>query len=89
MINIIIHILGWMGTALFVLAYYLVSNAKLPATGRAYQIINLVGAVCLGINVFYEQAWPAFGLEVIWAAIAIWALMKTFNQHDRKSSHSS
>lgn len=72
----LIDILGWTGTTLFVAAYYLVSNGKLAASGKAYQLLNLVGAAFLGVNVFYKQAWPALALEVIWALIAGLALLK-------------
>ncbi len=73
--ELMVNISGWIGTALFVLAYYLVSSGKLEATGSRYQWMNLIGAFCLGANVFYEKAWPALGLEIIWATIAIGALI--------------
>ena len=76
MSEIIINLSGWIGTILIVSAYYLISVNKIDSSKGAYQIINLVGAVLLGINVFYRQAWPAFTLEVIWGAIAILALIR-------------
>ena len=80
MIEFLIQTLGWLGTTLFILAYYMVSTTKLAATGQTYQIINLVGAICLGINVFYQRAWPAFALEIIWGSIALFALVKNRNK---------
>jgi len=74
--QIFVHILGWIGTALILFAYYLVSNKKMEGSSPAYQWMNLVGAVGLGTNVFYLQAWPAVALEVIWALIAVIALFK-------------
>jgi len=70
------QILGWVGTFLFLLAYYLISNRKMEATGRTYQLMNLFGAICMGISVLYQRAWPAVGLEIIWALIAVMALCK-------------
>ena len=74
--NILVNMLGWIGTGLIVGAYYLVSNKKLDAAGRSYQLINLAGSACMGINVFYNKAWPAVTLQIAWAAIAILALVK-------------
>ncbi len=72
---ILADILGWAGTALIVLAYYLISNNKLDASSPAYHILNIVGSIALGINVFIQKAWPAVALEVIWAGIAMAALI--------------
>lgn len=74
--NIFSQILGWGGTFLVVLAYFLVSNNKIKATSKVYQFINLFGAIGVGFNVFYQHAWPSFALQIIWAIIAIYSLLK-------------
>ena len=38
--------------------------------------MNLFGAIALGINVFYLESWPALALNVVWATIAIFTLIK-------------
>ena len=68
-------ILGWGGTALIVLAYLLVSLKKVDSGSAAYQATNLLGAMGLGGNVFYEGAWPAVALQITWGAIAAVALV--------------
>ncbi len=77
--NILINISGWTGTALIVLAYFLVSNKKLDPAGKVYQHMNLWGSLGVGIHVFHQRAWPAVTLEIVWAIIAIWALVKANN----------
>jgi hypothetical protein len=76
MLEILIQTIGWIGTALIVWAYYQVSNKKIDPVGKYYQWLNLVGAAGVGVNVFHQQAWPAFALEVIWAGIAAAALIR-------------
>ncbi len=76
MITLIIQASGWLGTILILVAYYMVSNKKLAADSRAYQILNLVGSIGVGVNVFYQHAWPAVMLEVVWGLIAIVALIR-------------
>ena len=39
--------------------------------------MNLFGAVGVGVNVFYQQAWPALALQIIWGIIAISILIKS------------
>lgn len=68
--------IGWVGTFLLILAYYLVSNKKVSGTSSFYQLLNLFGALFVGVNVFYQQAWPAFTLQIIWGIIAIISLAK-------------
>lgn len=70
------NIIGWIGTIFIVLAYFLVSNNKIKATDVVYQLMNLFGAIGVGVNVFYQQAWPSFSLQIIWAIIAIYSLSK-------------
>lgn len=74
--EIIMQIIGWVGTILIITAYFLVSKNKVDGNSNSYQIMNLVGAVCLGINVYYVQSWPALALQVMWGAIAITTLLK-------------
>lgn len=70
------EIIGWVGTVLIVIAYLLVSTKKVDGTNKYYQLMNLVGAIGVGINVFTKQAWPAFALQIVWGIIAIWSLVK-------------
>lgn len=72
----LIQIIGWVGTALIVLAYFLNSHKKIDSASPYYQLLNLIGAIGLGINVFYLQSWPSFALQIVWAAIAISVLVK-------------
>ena len=73
--EIIIQIAGWAGTFLIVLAYFLVSFKKIDSGKKAYQLMNLFGAIGVRVNVFYHQAWPALVMEIVWAGIAVMALI--------------
>ena len=73
----IAQIVGWVGTFLIVLAYFLVSYKKVDGSNKYYQLINLFGAVGVGINVFYQHAWPALALQIVWGIIAITSLLRS------------
>ncbi len=78
LMEIIIQSVGWVGTFLIVLAYFLlVRYKKITEDSRIYQAMNLFGAVGVGINVFYQRAWPVVALQVVWGIIAIVALAKS------------
>jgi hypothetical protein len=74
--EILSQTIGWIGTILIVVAYYLVSSKKVIGNSKIYQTMNLLGAICVGVNVFSQQAWPALVLQIIWGIIAISSLVK-------------
>ena len=75
----VIQSIGWLGTLLIILAYFLISNGHLTTKSKLYQWMNLWGAVGVGVNVFHQQAWPVLALEIAWGAIAIVSIIKLRN----------
>jgi hypothetical protein len=69
------NIVGWIGTFLIVLAYYLISSKKVTGDSRNYQLMNFFGALGIVVNTYTQKVWPAMALNVIWAFIAIKTLM--------------
>lgn len=70
-------LIGWIGAGLVITAYFLVSTKKLPPTSVTYQLMNLFGALGVGINVFVQGAYPSVAIQIVWAAIAIYGLYKS------------
>ena len=75
---LIIDILGWIGTAMLVAGYVLVSSQKVHGQSFLYQVLNLVGSVFLGINSFYHGAMPSVGINIMWIGIGLWAIYQIF-----------
>jgi hypothetical protein len=75
--EIFVQIVGWVGAFLVVLAYFLVSYKKVQGDSRIYQWMNLIGAIGVGINASYQEAWPSFAIQIVWGIIAIIALIKS------------
>ena len=70
-INLIIDILGWVGTILFLVAYALVSMKKVEGDSILYQGMNIVAGTLLVINTLYLHAYPSAGLNVAWIGIGM------------------
>lgn len=68
-------ILGWYGTLAIVSAYALLSNDVIEE-GRIYHLLNLTGALGVGLVCWMRRTWQPFWLEVVWATIAIIALLR-------------
>ncbi len=67
-------LLGWVGTILYLIAYYLVSIKKVEGDSLSYQSMNIVAGVLLVINTFYWRAYPSLGLNAAWIAIGLFTL---------------
>ena len=72
---LIFDILGWIGSGLVVLAYFLLSAKKIKP-GLTYQLLNLFGAALIATGLFSHDAWFSFALQVVWALVAIFAIIK-------------
>jgi multidrug transporter EmrE-like cation transporter len=75
-----IELVGWIGSALILIAYFLVSTKRIPVCSVWYPCLNGIGSVGIIINTFYKQAWPPLVLNVLWTLIAIWSLFALFHK---------
>ena len=75
-LDLLSDILGWVGAALLLLAYALVSIKKLEGDSVAYQLLNLLGSAFLIVNSAYYGAYPSVGVNVVWIGIAAFAIFR-------------
>jgi hypothetical protein len=71
-----INLLGWIGAAALLLAYWLVSTQKTAGDSRTYQGMNLLGATLVLANSLYYGAYPSVGVNAAWIAIGAFTLAK-------------
>lgn len=71
-----VEIFGWYGTCAIILAYTLVSFSILSATSTWYQVLNGTGAIGIIIVSFTKKAYQPAVLNIIWALIALVAVLK-------------
>jgi len=71
-----IEIFGWYGTAAIITAYALVSFSVLSGDSIWYQILNGTGAAGVLLLSLQKRAYQPAVLNVIWAAIALFAIFK-------------
>lgn len=72
--EIIVDILGWIGSIALTIAYLLISRNKITAQTHLYQWLNLFGSLTLIVNSTYYGAYPSTFLNVVWVAIGIYAI---------------
>jgi len=76
MLEFAIEAIGWAGAGLILAAYALLTAGKLKADDRAYQWMNVAGALGFIVNSGWNGAVPSAALNVIWAGIGLTALWR-------------
>ena len=74
--DMLIEILGWIGSVLIVGAYGLNIRGTLSVKDPRYIWSNLVGGVFFVINTYHHGAYPSALVNVVWVIIAITALVQ-------------
>lgn len=72
--NLLINILGWTGSVLYLLAYTLVSLKKTEGDSLLYQGINIFAGTLLVIYTLYLGAYATTGLNAVWVVIGLFTL---------------
>lgn len=74
--QLFIEIAGWSGAVIILVAYGLLSADKLSSKSSVYQWMNVVGAAGFVINSGAKGAYPSAVLNMIWIAIAVFAVVR-------------
>jgi len=72
--NLLINILGWTGSILYLLSYALVSAKKTEGDSLLYQGMNIFAGILLVIYTLSLGAYATTGLNAVWVAIGLFIL---------------
>jgi hypothetical protein len=78
--NILVEILGWIGSILIVGSYALNITGRLTTTSKLYVLANIIGGLFFVVNTYFHQAYPSMFVNIIWVIIAIVMLSKKDRQ---------
>jgi predicted membrane protein len=78
----IIDGIGLLGTALVVLAFFLLQLERADPKGLSYNLINLVGAVLLLISLWFHFNLASFVIEIFWIAASLIGVWKYWRRQD-------
>jgi len=77
------EIIGWIGAFLFIIAYLLLSLNVLKADKIPYQLMNVLGAICLVINSVDLDDYPNFVTNIIWMGIGLFAIFNIARKKEK------
>jgi len=70
------NILGVIGVALLLLAYFLSLVKVLNNQSPYYFLLNIAGAATVGYSSYMIEFWPFVVLEAVWVVVSIVPLVK-------------
>ncbi len=76
MIDILVEIIGWIGSILIVGSYYLNIQGKIESNDTKYIWANLIGGIFFIVNTLAHHAYPSAFVNIVWVVIAVMAILK-------------
>lgn len=78
-----IDALGWIGAFMILIGYALISFKKVEGNSLEYQLLNIFGSIFLAVNTLFYGAIPSSLVNIIWAIIAVFAIMAIFKSRGK------
>lgn len=72
----IANLIGIAGVIILLLAFFLLQLGKLAAHAYLYSVLNLLGSLMILYSLFYAWNLPAVIIEISWALISIFGIVK-------------
>jgi hypothetical protein len=69
-------IIGTLGVAIILLAYYLNTGNLVIKNGKLFYVMNIIGAALACYAAYLIEYWPFVILECAWTLVSIYGLMK-------------
>lgn len=70
-------IIGSIGVALVLIAYFLNTERLIPVNGKLFYVVNIIGAALACYASWLIGYWPFVILEGTWTLVSIYGLMST------------
>jgi hypothetical protein len=78
--ELLIEIIGWIGSIEVLIAYGLNSYQRLRSDSLAFYLLNLTGGLFLVVYTIYKGAFASAFVNVVWVGIALIALAKLWQR---------
>ncbi|MCQ0112428.1 hypothetical protein SAMN04487906_2431 [Zhouia amylolytica] len=79
----IYEIIGWIGSFFYLVAYVLLSFNKIRPDRLPYQVMNVLGGLCLVICAYDTKDRPNFFTNLVWMIIGFMAILMILKKKKR------
>ena len=80
------EVAGWAGALLILSAYLMVTTGRVTGQSLLFQAMNLGGAAGFVVNGWWHGAIPSAALNILWFAIAAFALVRIWTRRSSTSA---
>lgn len=80
------ELVGILGVVVLLVGYFLLQAGKLSATGIAYSLYNLVGALLILFSLLFDWNLPAALIEIAWALVSLWGIVRILLKRRQKAN---
>lgn len=87
-LELLVEIIGWIGSIEILLAYGLNSYQKIKSDSLAFSLLNLTGGLFLILYTVYKEAFANTFVNLVWVLIAMIALGKLYREKAAKNAQS-
>lgn len=82
--SVIMDSVGWLGAALLLVPYLLLSVGKVNGQSKSYQALNIAGSAALIVNSVYYGALPSAFVNIVWIFIGLTTLYAILNRQAKE-----
>ena len=87
MFSMLIQVIGWLGVVLCTLGYLLLSMKVINAESLSFQMLNIIGGLCLVATALETRDLPNAAANVLWMFIGIYALGRQLRNGGRNGKN--
>jgi uncharacterized membrane protein YgcG len=81
------NIIGIIGVALIVIAYFLNQSGKMASDSLPFPVLNLAGAVLILVSLWWSWNLPSFIMECIWISISAVGILRILKNTKAQANH--
>jgi lipid-A-disaccharide synthase-like uncharacterized protein len=77
-------LVGWSGVLFCTLGYLLLSMKIIKSDSLSFQILNVLGGLCLAITALDTNDLPNVAANLLWMCIGLYALIRLLKKRERR-----
>lgn len=82
-------LVGYIGAAVLVLAYFLNQTGRLRSEDWRYPGLNLLGSGWVTVSLLFHMNAPSLAIELFWSAISLYGIWKSLRARQRTRPRTS
>lgn len=83
--QVFFNMVGSVGLIMILAAFALLQFRKISDDDLLYNLLNIIGAIFVGVYVWSFEAWISVVLNLVWAGIGLWDLLNNIKKRKNEN----